>query len=1237
MSGEVLDGLAEMAQRREGDMPSPLPGSRWTRRPDVADVSRLVRQAGADSFKALYPEQIAAAGGSVPGTDFSLMDSIDETAVRNLSKRVLVANRGEIAVRVFRAASEQGLESVAIYHEADKLGAHRHRADIAVELDSKLSPVGAYLDIPEIIRAAKHARADIVHPGYGFLSESAEFAKAVEDAGMVWAGPPPGVIERLGSKTAARAVAQECGVPCVPGTKSAVSGADEVMKFADEFGLPIMLKAEYGGGGRGIRPVFKREDIAETFANATSECKAAFGNGSMFVERMVVQPRHIEVQVLFDAEGNGVHLYERDCSVQRRNQKVVEQAPAQHLDPKVRDAICANAVKLCKMVGYRSAGTVEFLLDQKTNEFFFMEVNPRIQVEHTVTEEVTLVDIVGSQLAIACGAKLSDLGINDQSDVHCNGFAMQCRVTTEDPARDFAPDTGRITKYRTPGGPGVRLDGGPGFTGAVITPHYDSLLVKLTCRAVNFTACVRKMLRALLECSVRGVKTNISFLLNVLRHREFLTGHVHTQWVADTPSLFDLPFLGVPLQNTMAFLGEVAVNGSVIDGSHGLPGPPPVNIPLVSRDDLKEVPTGWRDILKKDGPAGFAKAVRAHKGLLLTDTTWRDAHQSLLMTRVRTKDMAVVAPATSRILKNCFSLEMWGGATFDVSMRFLHECPWERLEKLRRLVPNIPFQMLLRGANAVGYTAYPDNVVYEFCKTACEKGIDVFRIFDSLNGIDNMKLGIDAVVKAGGVAEAAICYTGDVESAESDPEHKSKYDLKYYMTLAEQLIEAGAHVLGIKDMAGLLRPRSAKLLVSALRKKFPDIPIHVHTHDTAGTGVASMLACYEAGADAVDSALDTMSGTTSQPSMGAIVGAVAGDEGDCGIKLEEIQPLCEYWEEARRMYGCFDPGLKSGNADVYLHEMPGGQYTNLQFQSMSLGMAAQWPAVKRAYAQANQMLGDIVKVTPSSKVVGDLAQFLVGSDLSAAEATERAETLSFPKSVVEFLRGDLGVPTGGFPEPLRSRVLGSTPRIDGRPGAGLPPMDLAKLKEDLVAKHGAEMIRDHDVLSAALYPQVFDDFCDFRKAYGDVSVLPTPALLAPLEPGVELHYDSKSGRRHFVKLVSVGPPHHETGECDVFFECDGEGRNVVVVDRALHAASPSKKRPQADAAVDGQVGAPLGGVVVEVRVKEGQTVSAGTPVCVMSAMKMETVVVAPVGGVILELHAHTGDSLAAKDLIVIIH
>uniref|UniRef100_A0A665TTF9 pyruvate carboxylase n=1 Tax=Echeneis naucrates TaxID=173247 RepID=A0A665TTF9_ECHNA len=1061
----------------------------------------------------------------------------------------MVANRGEIAIRVFRACTELGIRTVAVYSEQDTGQMHRQKADEAYLIGKGLPPVAAYLHIPDIIKVAKDNDVDAIHPGYGFLSERADFAQACTEAGVMFVGPTPETVRKMGDKVEARSLAISAGVPVVPGTDSPISSLQEAQAFAQTYGFPIIFKAAYGGGGRGMRVVREYEELEENYQRAYSEALTAFGNGALFVEKFIEKPRHIEVQILGDKYGNVIHLYERDCSIQRRHQKVVEIAPAFQLDPHLRDRLHADAVNLARQVGYENAGTVEFLVD-KHGKHYFIEVNSRLQVEHTVTEEITDVDLVHAQLHVCEGRSLPQLGLK-QDKIRVNGCAIQCRVTTEDPARGFQPDTGRIEVFRSGEGMGIRLDSASAFQGAVISPHYDSLLVKVIASGKDLQTAASKMSRALAEFRVRGVKTNIPFLQNVLSNHQFLHSTVDTQFIDENQELFNLKPTQNRAQKLLHYLGHVMVNG------------PTTPIPVKAKPSS-------------------------------TDP---------------------VIPSVTM------------GATFDVAMRFLSECPWKRLQELRALIPNVPFQMLLRGANAVGYTNYPDNAVFKFCEVAKENGMDIFRVFDSLNYLPNMLLGMEAAGAAGGVVEAAISYTGDV----SDP-MRQKYSLEYYVKLADELVKAGTHILCIKDMAGLLKPEASKLLVSALRERFPDVPIHVHTHDTAGAGVAAMLACAEAGADVVDVAVDSMAGMTSQPSMGAIVACAKGTKLDTGIALEKVFDYSEYWEVTRGLYAPFDctATMKSGNADVYENEIPGGQYTNLHFQAHSMGLGNKFKEVKKAYTEANKLLGDLIKVTPSSKIVGDLAQFMVQNDLTRAEVEERADELSFPLSVVEFLQGYIGIPHGGFPEPFRSKVLKSLPRIEGRPGASLSPMDFKALEEGLRAAHGDD-ITPEDVMSAAMYPKVFQEFKEFTSNFGPVDCLSTRLFLDGPKIAEEFEVELERGKTLHIKALALGDL-NKAGQREVFFELNGQLRSVLVKDTV--AMKEMKFHPKAQKSIKGQVGAPMPGKVLEVKVEVGAKVEKGQPLCVLSAMKMETVVNSPLAGTIKAVHVTADTSLEGDDLIL---
>ncbi|KAF3351548.1 3-methyl-2-oxobutanoate hydroxymethyltransferase [Verticillium dahliae VDG1] len=1146
-------------------------------------------------------------------------------------KKILVANRGEIPIRIFRTAHELSLHTIAVFSYEDRLSMHRQKADEAYVIGKRgqYTPVGAYLAGDEIIKIAVEHGAQMIHPGYGFLSENAGFARNVEKAGLIFVGPSPDVIDSLGDKVSARKLAIAADVPVVPGTEGAVATFEEVKTFTDQYGFPIIIKAAYGGGGRGMRVVREQESLKESFERATSEAKSAFGNGTVFVERFLDKPKHIEVQLLGDNHGNIVHLYERDCSVQRRHQKVVEIAPAKDLPVETRDAILADAVKLAKSVNYRNAGTAEFLVDQQ-NRYYFIEINPRIQVEHTITEEITGIDIVAAQIQIAAGATLEQLGLT-QDRISTRGFAIQCRITTEDPAKGFQPDTGKLEVYRSAGGNGVRLDGGNGFAGAVITPYYDSMLVKCTCQGSTYEIARRKMLRALVEFRIRGVKTNIPFLASLLTHPTFIDGNCWTTFIDDTPQLFDLVGSQNRAQKLLSYLGDVAVNGSRIKGQVGEPKfKGDIIQPILLNPDGSKLDTsapatkGWRQILLDQGPKAFAKAVREYKGCLLMDTTWRDAHQSLLATRVRTVDLLNIAHETSHALSNLYSLECWGGATFDVAMRFLYEDPWDRLRRMRKLVPNIPFQMLLRGANGVAYSSLPDNAIEQFVDQAKKCGVDIFRVFDALNDVSQIEVGVKAVHKAGGVVEAVACYSGDMLNP------NKKYNLQYYLDLVDKLVALDIHVLGIKDMAGVLKPHAATLLIGAIREKYPDLPIHVHTHDSAGTGVASMVACAKAGADAVDAATDSLSGMTSQPSINAILASLEGSDLDPGLNPAHVRALDTYWSQLRLLYSPFEAHLAGPDPEVYEHEIPGGQLTNMMFQAQQLGLGTQWAETKKAYEHANDLLGDIVKVTPTSKVVGDLAQFMVSNKLSPEDVKARAGELDFPGSVLEFLEGMMGQPFGGFPEPLRSDALRGRRKLDARPGLSLEPVDFVKVKRELGKKFGGP-VTETDIASYVMYPKVFEDYKKFVQRFGDLSVLPTKYFLSKPEIGEEFHVELEKGKVLILKLLAVGPLSENTGQREVFYEMNGEVRQVTVDDNK--ASVENVTRPKADLSDSSQVGAPMAGVLVELRVKEGSDVKKGDPIAVLSAMKMEMVISAPHNGQVSSLQVKEGDSVDGSDLV----
>lgn len=1141
-------------------------------------------------------------------------------------KKLLALNRGEIAIRILRAANELGLRTVAVYSQEDRLSLHRFKADEAYLIGEGLGPVQAYLDVDRIVALAAEKGVDAIHPGYGFLSENPALPKACERHGITFVGPTAEHLEMLGDKTAARRLAGKANVPVVPGTEKPVAEFHKAKEFATKIGFPLIIKAAFGGGGRGMRVVNNASELEERLKEAQAEAAAAFGNGAVFMERYIRRPRHVEVQILADTHGNVLHLYERDCSVQRRHQKVVEVAPAIGLEDRIRHELADAAVRLAKAANYRNAGTVEFLVDTETNEWFFIEVNPRVQVEHTVTEMVTGIDIVHSQIQIAQGHSLFGevMQLPQQADVPLHGTALQCRVTTEDPANGFVPDYGKIQTYRSPAGFGIRLDGASAYGGAVITPFYDSLLVKVTAWGRHFPDACSRMDRALREFRIRGVKTNIPFLENVVNHADFRSGNVTTSFLTDKPELFHFKARKDRATRILTYLGEVIVNGNPeVKGkrvpTEFRPAPRPVHNP-------EAPPPGTKQLLTKLGPEGFAKWMRGQKQLLLTDTTFRDAHQSLFATRARTYDMLAIANTVSHDLPNLFSLEMWGGATFDVSMRFLHEDPWQRLRLLRKAIPNICFQMLLRASNAVGYTAYPDNVVKEFIYGASEEGIDIFRIFDSLNWLPNMKVPMEAVRKTNSLCEAAICYTGDI----LDPK-RDKYPLAYYVKMAKELEKMGAHILAIKDMAGLVKPYAAQKLVKALREEI-GLPIHFHTHDTSGINASSILKAADAGVDVADAALASMSGTTSQPNLNSIVAALANTPRDTGLSLDALNVCSDYWEAVRKYYLPFDSGMTSGTAEVYLHEMPGGQFTNLKEQAESMGLGPKWNLIAHAYAEVNQAFGDIVKVTPSSKVVGDMAIFLVshGLTMKQIESLGPDHTLTLPNSVVDMFEGSLGEPPGGWPKKLANVILkGGKPR-KGRPGAHLAPVDL-KATEALVEKKIGRKVSRTDLLSYLMYPDVFVKFAKAQSAYGDLEALPTPQFFFGMQRGEEITVEIEPGKALILKFLTVSDPHPD-GTRTVFFELNGQPREVNVRDKSLQSVAAA--RVKADPAVAGQVGAPIPGAISSVAVEVGQQVAKGERILVMEAMKMQTTVYAPIAGKVKQKLVSPGQQVEAKDLLL---
>lgn len=1141
-------------------------------------------------------------------------------------RSLLVANRSEIAIRVLRAASELDIRTVAIFSNEDRFALHRFKADESYLVGAGKKPIAAYLDIDDIIRIAKEAHVDAIHPGYGFLSENPDFAEACVRAGIVFIGPKPEVMRLLGNKVSARALAEQAGVPVVPATGALPRDLGEAKRLAASVGYPLMLKASWGGGGRGMRVIESEADLGPAMEVARREAAAAFGNDEVYLEKLVRRARHVEVQVIGDTHGNLVHLYERDCSVQRRNQKVVERAPAPYLSEAQRAELCAAALRLAKAANYTHAGTVEFLMDADSGQFYFIEVNPRIQVEHTVTEQVTGVDIVKAQIRISEGARIGDEDsyVPRQEEVKLNGHALQCRITTEDPEKNFTPDYGRIAVYRSPAGFGIRLDGGTAYTGAVITPYYDSLLVKVTAWGHTPDEAAHRMDRALREFRVRGLATNLLFLENVIRHPLFRSGECTTRFIDETPELFKFQKRRDRATRLLNFLGDVMVNGNPEMKGRSLPALPLAKPIKPAGVDLSVAPPpGTRDLFKQLGAKKFCEWLRDEKRVLLTDTTMRDAHQSLFATRMRTYDMVEIAPYYARLLPQLFSLECWGGATFDVAMRFLQEDPWERLARLRDAVPNILFQMLLRGANAVGYTSYADNVVRYFVQQAAKAGIDVFRVFDSLNWVDNMRVAMDAVLEAGAVCEAAICYTGDLFDA-----RRPKYDLKYYVALAKQLEKAGAHIIAIKDMAGVCRPRAARELVRVLKEE-TGLPIHFHTHDTSGISAASVLAAVEAGCDAVDGALDSMSGLTSQPNLGAIAAALSGSERDPGVDFDALQSLSHYWEGVRRQYAPFEADIRAGTADVYRHEMPGGQYTNLREQARAMGIEHRWGEVAKAYAEVNLLFGDIVKVTPTSKVVGDLALFMVANNLTAEDIENPAREIAFPDSVIALMKGELGFPPDGFPPALQKKVLKGEAPLEGRAGAHLPPVDL-EAKRLEAEKACGRQIDDNELASYLMYPKVFKDYAAHRARFGDVSLLPTPAFFYGLTGTEEITVDLERGKSLIVSQQGMAGPDQE-GMVKVFFELNGQSRVLRVPKAGLASA---RAKPQVEEGNPKHVGAPMPGTIVTVAAHAGQKVKRGDPLVSIEAMKMETMLTAERDGIVKAVHCRHGETVNAKDLLI---
>ena len=1140
-------------------------------------------------------------------------------------EKILIANRGEIAIRIMRAANEMGKKTVAVFAEEDKLGLHRFKADEAYRIGEGLGPVQAYLSIPEIIRVAKACGADAIHPGYGLLSENPDFVDACTEAGITFIGPKAETMRALGDKASARRVAVQAGVPVIPATEVLGDDFDAIAREAAEVGYPLMLKASWGGGGRGMRPINGPEELKDKVLEGRREAEAAFGNGEGYLEKMIIRARHVEVQILGDKHGHIYHLYERDCSVQRRNQKVVERAPAPYLSEAQREEICELGRKICAHVNYECAGTVEFLMDMDSGKFYFIEVNPRVQVEHTVTEEVTGIDIVQAQILIAEGKSLAEAtGKASQYDVRLTGHALQTRITTEDPSNNFIPDYGRITAFRSATGMGIRLDGGTAYAGGVITRFYDSLLVKVTAKAQTPEKAISRMDRALREFRIRGVTTNIEFVINLLKHPVFLNNQYTTKFIDTTPGLFDFKKRRDRGTKVLTYIADITVNGHPEVQGRATPHPDlkPARAPQVP---LETPPSGTKTLLEAEGPQAVADWMAAQKQVLITDTTMRDGHQSLLATRMRSHDMIKVAPAYAHRLPQLFSVECWGGATFDVAYRFLQECPWQRLRDLRAAMPNLMTQMLLRGANGVGYTNYPDNVVQFFVKQAAETGVDVFRVFDSLNWVENMRVAMDAVLENNRVLEGTICYTGDI----LDPD-RAKYDLKYYVAMGQDLKAAGSHVLGLKDMAGLLKPNAAAALVKALKEEV-GLPIHFHTHDTSGAAIATIMEAARAGVDAVDAAMDALSGNTSQPTLGSVVEGLRFTERDTGLDIAAIREISNYWEAVRGQYAAFESGMQAPASEVYLHEMPGGQFTNLKAQARSLGLEERWHEVAQTYADVNQMFGDIVKVTPSSKVVGDMALMMVSQGLTRADVEDPERDVSFPDSVIDMMKGNLGQPPGGWPHAVQKKILKDEVPFTERPGLKAAPVDIEQTREDLAAKFEDSVFDDEDLNGYLMYPKVFTDYAARHETYGPVRVLPTRTFFYGMEPGEEITAEIDPGKTLEIRLQAVGDT-HDDGEVRVFFELNGQPRTIRVPDRK--AQSSSAARPKAELGNANHIGAPMPGVVATVAVSAGQDVKEGDLLLTIEAMKMETGLHAERDGTVKAVHVTPGGQIDAKDLLI---
>ena len=1145
--------------------------------------------------------------------------------MKNSFKKILIANRGEIAIRVMRAANELGKRTVAIYAEEDKLSLHRFKADEAYRIGEGMGPIAAYLSIEEAIRVAKACGADAIHPGYGFLSENPDFVDACVENGIAFIGPKASTMRKLGDKASARKIAMKAGVPVVPATEVLGDDFDKIRAQAKEVGYPLMLKASWGGGGRGMREILNEEELEQKVKEGRSEAISAFGNGEGYLEKLITKARHVEVQILGDNQSNIFHLYERDCSVQRRNQKVVERAPAPYLSEAQREEICRLGIRICEFVNYECAGTVEFLMDMETGKFFFIEVNPRVQVEHTVTEEVTGIDIVRAQILIAEGKDLAEAtGVASQNDIKLDGHALQCRVTTEDPANNFIPDYGRISTYRTATGMGIRLDGGTAYSGAVVTRFYDSLLTKVTAWARTPEAAIVRMDRALREFRIRGVSNNIAFVENLLKHPTFLSNEYSTKFIDETPELFDFKPRRDRATKILTYLADITVNGHPETVGRAKPATD-ARAPIAPDVKLITPQAGTRQILESNGADAVAQWMLDQKQLLITDTTMRDGHQSLLATRMRSIDMINAAPAYAANLPQLFSVECWGGATFDVAYRFLQECPWQRLRDIRAKMPNLMTQMLLRASNGVGYTNYPDNVVQSFVAQAAESGVDVFRVFDSLNWVENMRVAMDAVIDSGKICEGTICYTGDF----LDPT-RPKYNLRYYVQMGKDLKAAGAHILGLKDMAGLLKPAQASMLIKALKEEV-GLPIHFHTHDTSGIAAATILAAADAGVDAVDAAMDAFSGGTSQPCLGSIVEALRFSDRNTGLDIAAVREMSNYWEAVRHQYTAFESGLEAPASEVYLHEMPGGQFTNLKAQARNLGLEERWHEVAQAYADVNMMFGDIVKVTPSSKVVGDMALMMVSQGLTRSEIEDPSTDVAFPDSVIDMMRGNLGQPPAGFPDSIITKVLGDAKPNLERPGEYLAPVDLDATRRELCTTFDCDEITDEELNGYLMYPKVYSDYRRRHETYGPVRTLPTPNFFYGMSAGDEISVTIDEGVTLEIRCQAIGETNEE-GDAKVFFELNGQPRVVRVQDRSAAASRTAQAKVEAGNIF--HVGAPMPGVVTTVQVVVGQKLKQGDVLLTIEAMKMEASINAESDGTIKAVYVTLGSQVDVKDLLV---